>query len=103
MNLLLLSSSRTPAGYFTDYLAEIRAFSARVRRALFVPFAAVSLRWDDYAKKVSAAIGLPLQAKRSSSPEILMVVTWWWSAAGIRSSFCASAACAAFLRPSAKK
>lgn len=61
MELLLLSSSRTPAGYLTDYLADIRAFSAGVRRALFVPFAAVALPWDEYAKKVSDASGLDLE------------------------------------------
>jgi len=61
MHLLLLSSSRTPAGYLTDYLADIHAFSAGVRRACFVPFAAVALPWDEYAKRVSDAIGLQLK------------------------------------------
>jgi dipeptidase E len=61
MDLLLLSSSRTPAGYLTDYLADIRAFSAGVRRPGFVPFAAVSIPWDEYAKRVSEASGLALQ------------------------------------------
>jgi dipeptidase E len=61
MDLLLLSSSRTPAGYLTDYLAAIRAFSAGVRRAAFVPFAAVSLPWHEYAKRVSDASGLALR------------------------------------------
>ena len=61
MELLLLSSSRTPAGYLTDYLADIREFTAGVRRARFVPFAAVSLPWDEYAKRVSEASGLALE------------------------------------------
>ena len=61
MDLLLLSSSRTPAGYLTDYLADIRAFSSGVRRAAFVPFAAVSLAWPEYAKRVSEASGLALE------------------------------------------
>jgi dipeptidase E len=60
MQLLLLSSSRTPAGYLTDYLADIKIFSAGVRRALFVPFAAVSLPWDEYASKVREASGIAL-------------------------------------------
>lgn len=60
MELLLLSSSRTPAGYLTDYLADIKDFTAGVRRALFVPFAAVSLPWNEYAKRVSEASGLAL-------------------------------------------
>ena len=58
--LLLLSSSRTPAGYLTEYLDDIREFIAGVKRAVFVPFAAVRLPWNDYAKKVSEAIGFPL-------------------------------------------
>ena len=60
MELLLLSSSRTPAGYLTDYLGDIKPFSAEVRRAVFIPFAAVSLSWDEYAKRVEDAIGFPL-------------------------------------------
>jgi len=60
MELLLLSSSRTPAGYLTDYLGDIRPFTAEVRRAVFIPFAAVSLSWDEYAKRVEDAMGLPL-------------------------------------------
>ncbi len=61
MELLLLSSSRTPAGYLIDYLADIKDFTAGVRRACFVPFAAVSLPWNEYAKRVSEASGLALE------------------------------------------
>ena len=60
MELLLLSSSRTPAGYFTDYLAEVRAFAAGARRAVFVPFAAVSLPWNEFATRVRDATRLDL-------------------------------------------
>ncbi|HEV2430197.1 MAG TPA: hypothetical protein VGT43_01635, partial [Burkholderiales bacterium] len=62
MELLLLSSSRTPApaSYLTDYLPEIEDFSAGTRCAVFVPFAAVALPWAEYAAKVSAATGLEL-------------------------------------------
>jgi len=60
MELLLLSSSRTPTGYLTDYLGDIKPFTAGVRRAVFIPFAAVSLSWDEYAKRVEDAIGFPL-------------------------------------------
>ena len=52
MELLLLSSSRTLAGYLTDYLPEIEDFSAGTRRAVFVPFAAVAVPWAEYAAKV---------------------------------------------------
>ncbi len=61
MELLLLSSSRTPAGYFTDYLPEIQRFTASVRRAVFIPYAAVASPWDEYAKRVSEALSLELQ------------------------------------------
>jgi dipeptidase E len=56
MELLLLSSSRTPAGYLTDYLPAIRAFAGTSRRALFVPFAAVSLPWKEFSARVGEAL-----------------------------------------------
>ena len=58
MELLLLSSSRTPAGYFTDYLPEIRDFARGVKRAAFIPFAAVGLPWDRYRARVQKATGI---------------------------------------------
>ena len=58
MELLLLSSSRTPAGYFTDYLPAIREFTASARRAAFIPYAAVGLPWPEYEKRVGDATGL---------------------------------------------
>jgi dipeptidase E len=67
MELLLLSSSRTPAGYLTDYLPEIRAFAGGIRRALFVPFAAVRLPWDEFARRVGEASGFTLQIARQAS------------------------------------
>lgn len=67
MELLLLSSSRTPAGYLVDYRAAIEAHAAGVRRAVFVPFAAVSLPWDEYTARVSDALpGLPIAQARSA-------------------------------------
>ena len=67
MELLLLSSSRTPAGYLTDYLPEIRAFSAGARRALFVPFAAVRFPWDEYLRRVAEATGFNLKIAHAAS------------------------------------
>jgi dipeptidase E len=61
MELLLLSSSRTPAGYLTDYLGDIGPFSAGIRRGVFIPFAAVGLPWPEYAQKVTQASGLDLK------------------------------------------
>jgi dipeptidase E len=74
VELLLLSSSRTPAGYFTEYLSEIKAFTAGVRHAVFVPFAAVSLPWADYAKRVSEATGLALHSIAELDGADLIVV-----------------------------
>ena len=65
MDLLLLSSSRTPAGYLTDYLPEIRAFAGDIRRALFVPFAAVRLPWEEFARRVAEASGFSIQLATS--------------------------------------
>jgi dipeptidase E len=56
MELLLLSSSRTPAGYLTDYLADIKAFVAGIRVAHFMPYAAVSLPWEEYCSRVGKAL-----------------------------------------------
>jgi dipeptidase E len=69
MELLLLSSSRTPAGYLTDYLPAIKAFAGPLRRAVFVPFAAVSLPWEEFAAKVGealAALGIVVEVIRSA-------------------------------------
>lgn len=74
MELLLLSSSRTPAGYLTDYLADIKTFTAGVRCAVFVPFAAVALPWDEYARRVSEAIGMRLESVDELPKAELIVV-----------------------------
>src|SRR5262245_29490275 len=77
MQLLLLSSSRTPAGYFTDYLAEIAEFVRGTRRAAFVPFAVVSAPWSAAARRVEEAIGLRLDvvetAEDLSAAELVLV------------------------------
>lgn len=74
MELLLLSSSRTPAGYFIEYLPEIKRFTPSVRRAVFVPFAAVTLSWEDYRKRVSDAIGIELHSLDDLESADLVVV-----------------------------
>jgi dipeptidase E len=65
MELLLLSSSRTAAGYFTDYLPEIAAFAGGIRRAAFVPFAAVTRSWEEYAAAVRGALGFELEIAKT--------------------------------------
>jgi dipeptidase E len=74
MELLLLSSSRTPAGYLTDYMAAINEFTAGVRRAVFIPFAAVTLPWDEYTRHVQEAIGFPLHGVDELSHADLVIV-----------------------------
>jgi dipeptidase E len=74
MDLLLLSSSRTPAGYLTDYMAAINEFTAGVRRAVFVPFAAVTLPWDQYMRHVQEAIGFPLHGVEELDGADLVIV-----------------------------
>jgi dipeptidase E len=76
MELLLLSSSRTPAGYLIDYLPAIRAFAGAARRAFFIPFAAVSFPWDEYAEKVRGALaplGITLDADSVGDAEMIIV------------------------------
>src|SRR5688500_4771888 len=104
MELLLLSSSRTRAGYLTDYLPAIRKFAGTVRRAVFIPFAAVALPWEEFGAKVGEALA-PLDVaaiwfvpwetcwKRSSSS----------SAAATLSSCCANVAPEACLLQSARR
>jgi len=72
MKLLLLSSSRTPAGYFTDYLPEVRDFVGRIRRAYFVPFAAVAMPWDQYARMAGEALGLAMDGDLETA-ELIVV------------------------------
>lgn len=74
MELLLLSSSRTPAGYLTDYMPAINEFTAGVRRAVFIPFAAVALPWDEYTRHVQEAIGFPLHGVEELPHADLVVV-----------------------------
>ncbi|SEA79778.1 dipeptidase PepE [Variovorax sp. YR216] len=57
MRLLLLSNSRTPTGeYLTAALEPARALIRDRRRALFVPFAGVTIEWDAYTDKVRQAL-----------------------------------------------
>lgn len=53
---MLLSNSRTPGGYLTDYLPAIRELAGDKPRAAFIPFAAVTITWDEYRSKVREAL-----------------------------------------------
>jgi len=56
MDLLLLSNSRTPGGYLTDYLPAIRELAGGKPRAAFIPFAGVAITWEEYRAKVQEAL-----------------------------------------------
>ncbi|MEX0966773.1 MAG: Type 1 glutamine amidotransferase-like domain-containing protein [Bacteroidia bacterium] len=59
MRLLLLSNSTNPG---EDYLGwpqhHLSTFLGNsVRKILFIPYAGVTLNWDDYTSRVAAAFG----------------------------------------------
>src|SRR5260370_31678561 len=55
MDRLLLSNSRSSDGsYLVHAIAEIAAIAAGRKRALFVPFAGVTVSWEAYAEQVRA-------------------------------------------------
>lgn len=57
MNLLLLSNSRMPDGrYLTHALEAFAEISAGRRRVIFLPFAGVTIDWDDYTQNVRNAL-----------------------------------------------
>lgn len=55
-NLLLLSNSRTANGFLIDHLPAIRALAGERRKAVFIPFAAVSISWDEFSARVREAL-----------------------------------------------
>jgi dipeptidase E len=56
MNLLLLSNSTGESGYLTYALPLIAQWSAGKRRAVFVPFAAVTRSFDEFTQVVQTAL-----------------------------------------------
>lgn len=63
MDLLLLSNSKTPdGGYLAHAIEPFRAMAAGRRRVAFVPYAGVTVSWDDYTEKVrNAFVGIDLE------------------------------------------
>ena len=58
MNLLLLSNSRSPGSpYLAHALAAISETAGTSARVFFVPFAGVTVAWDDYTATVRQALG----------------------------------------------
>ena len=66
MDLLLLSNSRTADGQYLPHAVEpLRAVLNGRRRAAFIPFAGVTVAWDEYLEKVRAALA-PLDLEIAS-------------------------------------
>jgi dipeptidase E len=71
MELLLLSNSRTAAGFLVDYVAEIRDFAGTARRAAFIPYASVMRPWDEFAAMVKEV--LPFSFTSVEEAELIIV------------------------------
>jgi dipeptidase E len=75
--LLLLSNSRNVGGGYLDHAEGwIRATLEGVNRAVFVPYAGVTVSWDEYADTVSnrfAAFGVSVTSVHASKHPVLEV------------------------------
>ncbi len=76
--LYLLSNSRMPGGqpfeWALDYLRE--AFDGRIRRVVLVPFAGVTLSWDEYelyAQGAFAPLGIDVQSVHRSTDACALI------------------------------
>lgn len=57
MDLLLFSNSKTPDGrYLVHAIEPLRAMAGQRRKVAFVPYASVTVSWDDYTEKVRKAL-----------------------------------------------
>lgn len=77
MNLLLLSNSRSPdGGYLTHAGEAITEVGGGRKRAVFIPYAGVTMSWDDYAKRVQdvfSPLGIDVaSAHHSDDPAALV-------------------------------
>jgi dipeptidase E len=72
MELLLLSNSRTAAGFLVDYVEEIRAFARGARRACFIPYASVMRPWEEFTAMVREALPFDFQQDISQA-EVVVV------------------------------
>ena len=77
MNLLLLSNSRSPdGGYLTHAGPAIAEIAAGRTRAVFVPYAGVTLSWDDYTAKVTdafAPLGIAIDSVHQTADPVALI------------------------------
>lgn len=77
MQLLLLSNSTSDNGFLVDWIPLIREFVADERDALFVPYAGVIGRWDDYEARVAEALapaGLRVRSIHRAADAVAAIV-----------------------------
>ncbi len=71
MELLLLSNSKTPdGGYLAHALKPARSLLRGRKKALFIPYAGVTVSWDEYVDKVREAftpLGLQIESIHASA------------------------------------
>jgi dipeptidase E len=71
MNLLLLSNSRSPdGGYLVHAVQAIAEIAGAAKRAVFIPYAGVTVAWDDYGKRVQdvfAPLGISVDSVHDTS------------------------------------
>ena len=77
MNLLLLSNSRSAdGGYLTHALDAIAEIAGPRKRAVFIPYAGVTIGWDDYTQRVVevfAPLGIAVDSvHQASDPRALV-------------------------------
>lgn len=77
MNLLLLSNSRSPdGGYLTHAGEAIMEVAAGRKRAVFIPYAGVTISWDDYTQKVQGVfspLGIEVTSAHSCADPAALV------------------------------
>ncbi|TDR33090.1 dipeptidase PepE [Hydromonas duriensis] len=77
MKLLLLSNSRSPdGGYLTHAHEAIAEIAGACKQAVFIPFAGVTVEWDDYLHKVQevfSILGIDVQSAHCVSNPVALL------------------------------
>ena len=80
MNLLMLSNSRSAdGGYLVDAIEAISEIAGIRKRAAFIPYAGVTVGWDDYLTRVQAvfsSLGISVESTHlANDPHVLLQQT----------------------------